>query len=1256
VALIFAVSLAALLLLAPLAAAAPGNDAFADAVALSPAPPVEVSGSNFEAGKESGEPDHAGDPGGHSVWYSWTPTASGPVGIRLPCFGGFETLVAVYTGGAVDSLTPVASSAGLPPSNCFGESAEVEFTATAGTTYRIAVDGKGGAQGSFNLTLSGTPPNDDFAAASTIAADPPQDLFGTTKFAGAEGGEPDHVGEPGGHSVWFSWTPSTSGPISISTCSPFGNLDSLLAVYTGSSLGALMPVAANDDGSAPGQSPECRWTDSEVRFVADAGTTYRIAVDGASETVGRFNLRLRGRPLNDGFSSPRTIGPGLPSYTSQTTNAMATKEPGEPDHAGDPGGHSVWYSWTPTGSGRALLSTCNHESGIDTVLAVYTGADLGSLTPVASNDDGADPSCRPSDSEVTLDYSAGTTYRIAVDSKNDSQGRFDLNLEAPAPNDDFSNAQPLGPALPVFASGSTKFAGKQPGEPDHAGAAGGHSVWYSWTAPSAGEVTISACAYVESAPAPLLAVYTGAAVGALTPVASAAATGSGCSGNGAAVQFAAAAGTTYRIAVDGQGGGGGFALEIQGPPANDDFATPEVLGPNPMTTGGQTRLATKQPGEPDHAGDAGGHSLWFSWTPASTGPIDLTACGNSRELDTLLAVYTGADLGSLTEVAANDDTAAEPASELCDSSRGASLVEFTAVAGTTYRIAVDGKGGGTGQFVLAFEPAAANDDFDAPQTLFAAGLPSFGSANTKLATKEPGEPDHAGDPGGHSVWFSWTPTTGGPIEISTCSQRGDLDTLLAVYTGTALNSLDPVVSNDDGSNPRCRATDASAQFTATAGTTYRIAVDGKGGSSGGFQLILEGLVANDDFAKPQSLGGALPATALFSSNRFATKQAGEPDHAGDPGGASVWFKWTAPLSGPVSVDTCGSNIDTLLAVYTGKAVGSLTPVQSNDDGSGKCAPASRLSFDAVANTVYKIAVDGKAGAQGSIQLEVDARPGNDDFGTATALPGSLGIYWPGSTRLATKQPGEPDHAGDAGGHSVWFSWTPSKSAAVEFDACTGTFDPLFAIYTGGAVGALTPVATSDAGTGECEEGGRSVAFDAVAGSTYRLAIDGAGGDSGHFELHLRPAIAHPRSLAISRAGDGSGSVVSGPATVACDSSCSYAFEVGELVTLSAEPAPGSSFAGWSGGGCSGTGPCQVTLNADATVVASFSAATPAGGSGDGAPPAPPASAAPAPTPPAPTPRPPAKPLRCKPHFKKVRVHGKLKCVRNPTHRHRSGGR
>jgi hypothetical protein len=50
--------------------------------------------------------------------------------------------------------------------------------------------------------------------------------------------------------------------------------------------------------------------------------------------------------------------------------------------------------------------------------------------------------------------------------------------------------------------------------------------------------------------------------------------------------------------------------------------------------------------------------------------------------------------------------------------------------------------------------------------------------------------------------------------------------------------------------------------------------------------------------------------------------------------------------------------------------------------------------------------------------------------------------------------------------------------------------------------------------------------------------------------------------------------------------------VGSVITLRAEAAPSSNFSGWSGGGCSGNGECTVTLSADTTVRAQFSAARP----------------------------------------------------------------
>src|SRR6266536_5958134 len=80
-------------------------------------------------------PIYAGRAGGRSVWYRWTAAASGPAMVHA---GGFDCLVAVYTGAAVDALTPVAADTGT----WAGGSCTARFTAAAGQTYRIAVDGE----------------------------------------------------------------------------------------------------------------------------------------------------------------------------------------------------------------------------------------------------------------------------------------------------------------------------------------------------------------------------------------------------------------------------------------------------------------------------------------------------------------------------------------------------------------------------------------------------------------------------------------------------------------------------------------------------------------------------------------------------------------------------------------------------------------------------------------------------------------------------------------------------------------------------------------------------------------------------------------------------------------------------------------------------------------------------------------------------------------------------------------------------------
>jgi hypothetical protein len=147
--------------------------------------------------------------------------------------------------------------------------------------------------------------------------------------------------------------------------------------------------------------------------------------------------------------------------------------------------------------------------------------------------------------------------------------------------------------------------------------------------------------------------------------------------------------------------------------------------------------------------------------------------------------------------------------------------------------------------------------------------------------------------------------------------------------------------------------------------------------------------ANDNFANAFTLSG-LSITTSGNSGQFfngipnATKENGEPNHAGFNGGRSVWFNWTAPGAGTTVIDTIGSEFNTLLAVYTGNAVNALTPIASNNDIGGG-TNTSRVQFTAIAGTTYRIAVDGRnnnggGASSGPYVLHVNLTP----FVTITA--------------------------------------------------------------------------------------------------------------------------------------------------------------------------------------------------------------------------------------------------------------------------------
>jgi uncharacterized repeat protein (TIGR01451 family) len=148
--------------------------------------------------------------------------------------------------------------------------------------------------------------------------------------------------------------------------------------------------------------------------------------------------------------------------------------------------------------------------------------------------------------------------------------------------------------------------------------------------------------------------------------------------------------------------------------------------------------------------------------------------------------------------------------------------------------------------------------------------------------------------------------------------------------------------------------------------------------------------ANDDFSGPVQLSGT--SGTVTGTNVGATRElpifygvsveAYELNHASQNGGKSVWYFWTPPTgkTGSMSLNTSGSNFDTLMAVYSIDTTNAFLEkeIASNDDVLGSPISAVDFSFDS--RHVYYVVVDGKQGDTGQIKLNWRAVSSNGSEG------------------------------------------------------------------------------------------------------------------------------------------------------------------------------------------------------------------------------------------------------------------------------------
>jgi hypothetical protein len=376
-------------------------------------------------------------------------------------------------------------------------------------------------------------------------------------------------------------------------------------------------------------------------------------------------------------------------------------------------------------------------------------------------------------------------------------------------------------------------------------------------------------------------------------------------------------------------------------PFADNFADPGLAEGLSGVGSGSNTNATRQANEPYHAGKYGNHSVWLVWIAPANGVATFNTRGSS--FDTLLAVYTGTSLGSLTVVAANDDEGG---------GRFSSQVQFNAAAGTSYIIAVDGLGSAKGDIVLSWY--LATNVAQIPMIItqptnvtVSSGSNAFFSVsatcNTNL-TYQWYYNDSLAISGATNN--SLTVSNVGPSQVGLYRVNITSATSQTVVSDEASLEIGPFA----GAHSFDKLEDLLWQFSQSGGSGFSYIKFMNLGSGGSFPSVSAG-----------SIG------AQLINNFNSTTSQGEPIHDNVAGGSSRWYLLTATDNSTLMLDTLGSAIPTVLAVYTGGDIFSLQQVAS-DRNSAPDGIHSLVRFPGKSGTNYLIAVDGVNGAQGNINL------------------------------------------------------------------------------------------------------------------------------------------------------------------------------------------------------------------------------------------------------------------------------------------------
>ncbi|MFO1096488.1 MAG: dockerin type I domain-containing protein [Planctomycetaceae bacterium] len=545
-----------------------------------------------------------------------------------------------------------------------------------------------------------------------------------------------------------------------------------------------------------------------------------------------------------------------------------------------------------------------------------------------------------------------------------------------------------------------------------------------------------------------------------------------------------------------------YSMVAQASLPNDTCATATVIPGtatsfNPATYSTvQADASASEPQETCEVGNAGvSNTVWYSFTPCGSGTVTLDTFGSNY--NTVLAMFTGTCTAA-AQVACSDDAIGTQAR----------LLNVPVTAGTTYLIKVSDynttAGGGTLEFNFAYAPTPPPNDACAAAVV----IPGNASAFNPTTFCTVGATVTAGDPAescgftsnSNPVWYSFSPCANGHITLDT--NGSDYDTVLSVFTGSCGSAVELACDDDSGTGLNSQLINVPV----SEGTTYLIKAADFGNPDGGslnfnFSYSPSFVPTNDSCASPtvipkNTLDFAPPPYCTMGANATVS----EPQESCEVGGVgvsnTVWYSFNPCESGTISLDTNGSNYDTVLSVFRGSCG---APVQvACDDDSGTGSNSQLTNVPVTIGTNYLIKVADYGGPNGGTLMfhlaYAPVAPTNDLCSAATVISGNPFNPPALCTLGATVSAGEPGEACGfpPNGSSVWYRFIPTASGSAAIDTAGSTYDTVLSVFSGACASPVV-IACND------DFGGLESALPDVpmtAGTTYLIKVASFGTTNG----------------------------------------------------------------------------------------------------------------------------------------------------------------